>query len=247
MEQLSLLSGAVPTCEAEEYLLDASKYDKDRAECRMPALSPASAYRYGCRCVGCVKFHSAEAKHRKKHGGVVIQTCRLDGCNEPRRRVQGARYCEKHATAKDYKPTGVAYRPGRPTAPHPCVLCGDVVEMLETNRWKTCGRCRQANAGLLGSAWSHNADVDTVRSWIKRGTCELCSRQLYLGKGKAGSQGFAIDHDHLCCGPGRSCGKCIRGLLCTACNTALGQIERLTRTVSLGDLERFINRNRPSL
>jgi len=36
-----------------------------------------------------------------------------------------------------------------------------------------------------------------------------------------------VDHDHACCrGKGRSCGACIRGLLCHSCNIALGHIER---------------------
>jgi hypothetical protein len=36
-----------------------------------------------------------------------------------------------------------------------------------------------------------------------------------------------IDHDHACCQEEkRSCGRCIRGLLCLDCNTTLGKIER---------------------
>ena len=31
-----------------------------------------------------------------------------------------------------------------------------------------------------------------------------------------------VDHDHMCCPSVRSCGKCIRGLLCHNCNCGLG-------------------------
>ncbi len=52
-------------------------------------------------------------------------------------------------------------------------------------------------------------------------SCGMCHEQF--GEG----QPIFIDHDHACCpDEKRSCGKCIRGLLCLSCNTALGVIER---------------------
>jgi hypothetical protein len=53
------------------------------------------------------------------------------------------------------------------------------------------------------------------------GVCAICERPP---EGRR----LAIDHDHDCCPGGnnkKNCGKCIRGLLCTPCNTNLGVIE----------------------
>lgn len=53
------------------------------------------------------------------------------------------------------------------------------------------------------------------------GVCAVCSTPKSGGRGKA----FAVDHDHACCTGRRSCGKCIRGLLCANCNCGIGHFK----------------------
>jgi hypothetical protein len=51
--------------------------------------------------------------------------------------------------------------------------------------------------------------------------CGMCHKPFEKG------QLIHVDHDHACCQKkNRSCGRCIRGLLCHVCNIALGHIER---------------------
>lgn len=55
--------------------------------------------------------------------------------------------------------------------------------------------------------------------------------ELYLQQGEACAachepvENPSIDHDHQCCSGRKSCGQCIRGLLCSHCNSALGFVD----------------------
>lgn len=70
----------------------------------------------------------------------------------------------------------------------------------------------------------------------QNGVCGICS---YKPKEY---EDLCIDHDHKCCpltkGYHKSCGKCVRGLLCHGCNMRLGQMESEFFTKSLEYLSR---------
>ena len=48
-----------------------------------------------------------------------------------------------------------------------------------------------------------------------------------------------IDHDHSCCAGGWSCGNCVRGLLCSNCNTAIGLLQ--DSPILLGKAIKYLN------
>ena len=51
------------------------------------------------------------------------------------------------------------------------------------------------------------------------GGCAICG-----GPNRDG-RFLAVDHDHRCCPGERTCGKCVRGLLCDSCNHAIGKFK----------------------
>lgn len=53
------------------------------------------------------------------------------------------------------------------------------------------------------------------------GGCAVCGSTEAGGKGS-----FHTDHDHSCCPGRKSCGKCVRGLLCGPCNRLIGFVEK---------------------
>lgn len=76
-----------------------------------------------------------------------------------------------------------------------------------------CNECTRQSRLLA----QYGISVETYRAMeIAQGdSCAVCR---IPSDGKA----WHIDHDHACCSGEKSCGHCIRGLLCHNCNVGLG-------------------------
>lgn len=70
----------------------------------------------------------------------------------------------------------------------------------------------------------HNLTDEQYEALFQKydGRCHLCLNAIATH----------IDHDHKCCSGNRSCGRCVRGILCSSCNTALGLLKDNSETIN---------------
>lgn len=91
--------------------------------------------------------------------------------------------------------------------------CKDNADGLQS-RCKECSR-----RSTVKSKYNLAADAYDRLLEAQNGACAICGGPERSGKA------FAVDHDHACCpDPMTSCGRCVRGLLCIICNTAIGTL-----------------------
>lgn len=57
------------------------------------------------------------------------------------------------------------------------------------------------------------------------GGCAICHKPPVGVTSTGAPRRLSWDHDHSCCPGKETCGKCVRGLLCTDCNFIVGKIE----------------------
>ncbi len=72
-----------------------------------------------------------------------------------------------------------------------------------------------------------DVDLDAMLA-SQNSRCAVC--QTTEPGGRWGT--WHVDHDHACCPTMKSCGRCVRGLLCANCNTALGKFGDDTEVIA---------------
>lgn len=119
------------------------------------------------------------------------------------------------------------------------------------NHDSTCKQCKDARRKERFANHQRSLDEGTYESWFRKdqiarlksrfnitvqqyeymlkqqnNVCFVCEQPETRKSGHTGREmNLSVDHDRRCCPANKSCGKCIRGLLCTDCNTSLGKLE----------------------
>lgn len=130
---------------------------------------------------------------------------------------------------KPHKPGGVASacirdEQGRKR----CWDCGEWRAESEFHRGKRepdglCGQCKDcmAEATRAHRLAKFGLTLESFDALLdaQGGACAICRKPCPRGGA------LSVDHDHTCCPESdRSCGECVRGLLCRPCNVALGNL-----------------------
>lgn len=89
----------------------------------------------------------------------------------------------------------------------------------------------------LFSTYKISPDFYSYLTAIHGDLCGICGNKETAVHGRTGKPvSLSVDHDHGCCSLEKSCGKCIRGLLCRDCNVGIAKFhddpERLSKAIA---------------
>lgn len=158
-----------------------------------------------------------------------MKKCGLDGCD---RQHYAKGYCSPHWRRWRYtgNPGPVAIE-GRGRAG--CAFDG-CLEQHSAKGWCATHYAQSKRATSMTPIRYHSGPTPTRTLVLKSrygmtpeeydkiladqgGVCAICSGT------NASGRALHVDHRHGCCGPNKACLKCVRALLCSRCNTGIGQ------------------------
>jgi hypothetical protein len=194
-------------------------------------------------CADCHNASEAEARRARK-ASLRARPCAVEGCTEPRHETasQVISYCAGHRNARSRLGSYVE-PPVAPDGMWWCQSCemfrpeADFHTRGDTGRLAhTCKSCKLTKATLLRDDVDRRERLNASARWsqIKQkygldrkgflallakqgGLCGVCRKPL----DPVVLRSIHVDHDHACCPTTRTCGKCVRGLLCDTCNPRL--------------------------
>lgn len=142
--------------------------------------------------------------------------CLVDGCNRLKRRNgPKTKYCDMHGR-RNFLNGDTGQAEPKKVFSYNGKKC-QVDECKEVAKKK--GLCSPHYNSIRNTTLSAQIIHD-----MKKGGCQVCGEFDKL----------RVDHDHHCCPENSSCDKCVRGILCHKCNTALGLLgDNLDKIMSL--------------
>lgn len=144
--------------------------------------------------------------------------CLVDGCTRP----HSARgYCDSHARkvarGSELLPLGAPRKrkPREVDGKFHCWSCQEYLDISQFSRNKSSKHGITSTCKVCYNITSHGLTKESYKKLFEaqQGRCAVCG---------VSPEKLAIDHDHACCPKEKSCGKCVRKLLCGTCNSGLG-------------------------
>ena len=125
--------------------------------------------------------------------------------------------CVKHYDLIENDPKRIFPRKEQNGLLH-CRYCEQYLD--KSKFWGGLTYCRECSkqVGHAGKLKGYGLTVDKYIDMEKsqNGVCAIC-KNPELNKNR-----LSVDHNHACCPGTKSCGKCVRGLLCSKCNFFIG-------------------------